>query len=150
MEIKDFTKPAAIIGFEATFKDAVSKMIKDQANALVVIDDEGRFAGEVNVSDLFDAIVPEELDGDTVTQYFSNEEAFAKAVKNASDKPIEEFLSHNAEPVHLSDSIINVAAVAISHQHSRIPVVDDDNRPVGIISRQGLKHIIGNYLGIRE
>ena len=150
MELKDVTKEAAIIDLGATFEDAVRKMIKEQANALIVVDDEGKFAGEVNVSDLFEAIVPEYLDGDTVLTHFQDEAAFVKAVKEASEKPVEDFISRDAEPVVITDSIMNVAAVAIAHQHSRIPVVDHSDRPIGVISRRGLKQIIGNYLGITE
>jgi len=50
----------------------------------------------------------------------------------------------------VTDSIMNVAASAIAHQHSRIPVVDHENRPIGVISRQGLKHIIASFLNIKE
>ena len=150
MELKDITKEAAVIDLSATLEDAVRKMIKDRANALIVVDDEGKFAGEINVSDLFDAVVPDHLDGDTVLDYFSNEEAFVNAVKDAKEKPVEDFMTQNAEPVRITDSIMSVAAVAIAYQHSRIPVVDHSDRPIGVISRQGLKHIIGNYLGIKE
>ena len=148
MELKDITKEAAVIDLGATLEDAVRKMISEQANALIVIDDEGKFAGELNVSDLFEAVVPEQLDGDAVLEHFSTEEAFVDAVKAASDKPIEEFVSHNAEPVVVTDSIMSVAAAAIAYQHSRIPVVDHSNRPIGVISRRGLKQILGKYLGI--
>ena len=149
MQLSDITKEAAIIDLGATFRDAVEKMIKEQANALIVVDDEGEFAGEINVSDLFEAIVPEHLDGDSVMSYFSKDESFVEAVKAASEKPVEEFISHDAEPVLATDSIMSVAASAIAHQHSRIPVVDHSNRPIGVISRQGLKHIIGNYMGLK-
>lgn len=150
MELKDITKEAAIISEDATFEEAVRKMIKEQANALVVIDEDGAFVGEVNVSDLFEAVVPEFLDGDAVLEHFSSEEKFIEAVKDASVKPVSEFVSMNAEPVLVTDSIMNVAAAAIAHQHSRIPVIDHDNRPIGVISRQGLKHIIGNFMGIKD
>lgn len=150
MELKDITKEAAIISLDATLEGAVRKMIDEQANALIVINEEGEFTGEVNVSDLFEAIVPEYLDGDKILDYFSSEEKFIEAVKDAALKPVEEFMSMNAEPVLVTDSIMSVAAAAIAHQHSRIPVVDHDNRPIGVISRQGLKHIIGNFLNIKE
>jgi CBS domain-containing protein len=150
MELKDITKEAAIISEDATFEEAVRKMITEQANALIVIDEEGQFAGEVHVSDLFEAIVPEFLDGDAVLEHFSSEEKFVEAVKDASTKPVSEFMTVNAEPVLVTDSIMSVAASAIAHQHSRIPVVDHDNRPIGVISRQGLKHIIGNFMGIKD
>lgn len=149
MELKDITKEAAIVTTSTTLEAAVEKMIKEQANALVVIDEEGAFAGEVNVSDLFEAIVPEYLDGDQVLEHFSSEEKFIDAVKDAAVKPVEEFMSIEAEPIRVTDDIMTVAAVAIAHGHSRIPVVDHDNRPVGIISRRGLKQIIANFLGIK-
>ena len=150
MELKDITKEAAIIGMDATFEDAIKKMASEKANALVVIDEDGEFAGEVHVSDLFEAIVPEYLDGDGVLKHFASEEAFVEAVREASVKPVMEFMSMNVEPVRITDSIMTVAANAIAHQHSRIPVVDHDNRPIGVISRQGLKHILANFLGIKE
>lgn len=150
MELKDITKEAAVINSDQTFADAVRKMIKEQANALIVVDEDGKFAGEVNVSDLFDAIVPEYLDGDTIIEYFADEDKFAKAVKDAAEKPVESFMSRDAEPVGITDSIINVAAVAVAHQHSRIPVVDHSDRPIGVISRRGLKQIIGNFMNIKE
>lgn len=150
MELKDITKEAALISMDATFEDAVRKMVSEQANALVVVNENGEFAGEVNVSDLFEAIVPEFLDGDAVLEYFESEKQFMKAVKEASGKLVEEFVSMNAEPVHTDDSIINVASAAVAHQHSRIPVVDKSNRPIGVISRQGLKHIIANQLNIKD
>ena len=150
MELKDITKVAAVIGMEATLEDAVRAMVNEQANSLIVVDEEGKFTGEINVSDLFEAIVPTFLDGDAVQEYFKSEDKFVEAVKEAADKPVEEFLTRNAEPVTVTDSIMDVAAVAIAYQHSRIPVVDHSNRPIGVISRQGLKHIIANYLGIKD
>ena len=150
MELEDITKGAAIIGMEATLEDAVRVMVNEQANALIVVDENGKFAGEVNVSDLFDAIVPPFLDGDAIDKHFNSEEKFIEAVKEASGKLVEEFMTTNAEPVKVTDSIMSVAAVAIAYQHSRIPVVDHSNRPIGVISRQGLKHIIANYLGIKD
>jgi CBS domain-containing protein len=149
MELKDITKEAAVIGTDSTFEEAVKKMIKEQANALVVIDENGEFAGEVNVSDLFEAIVPEYLDGDGVMEHFNSEEKFVDAVRDASVKPVEEFMNVNVEPVRITDSIMTVAANAIAYQRSRIPVVDHSNRPIGAISRQGLKQILAKFLGLK-
>lgn len=148
MELKEITKEAALIGTEATLEEAIKKMINDKANALIVIDEDGKFAGEVNVSDLFEAIVPEYLNGDQVIKHFTSEESFVEALREASAKPVEEFMTMNAEPVRITDNILSVAAAAVAHQHSRIPVVDHDDRPIGVISRSGLKRILGTFLGI--
>ena len=50
----------------------------------------------------------------------------------------------------MDDGLMAVAAVAIAQQKARIPVVDVDNRPVGIISRRGLKHLIAQFLNITD
>jgi len=149
MELKEITKEAATIGMDATFEEAIKKMVNEKANALVVIDEDGEFAGEVHVSDLFEAIVPEYMDGDSVIEYFDSEKKFINAVQDASVKPVSEFMSVNIEPIRITDPIMTVASNAIAYQHSRIPVVDHENRPIGVISRQGLKKILANFLHIK-
>jgi CBS domain-containing protein len=41
---------------------------------------------------------------------------------------------------------MSIAGTAIAHERARIPVVDNENRPVGIISRQGLKQILAKFI----
>ena len=43
-----------------------------------------------------------------------------------------------------------VASNAIAHKRVHIPVIDKDNKPLGVISRRGLKHIIGDALNIPD
>lgn len=84
MNVSDITKEATIITESATFYDALKKMVQAQTNTLLVIDENGELAGEVSVSDLLDAIVPEHLDGDSIVSKFATEELFAAAVSDLS------------------------------------------------------------------
>lgn len=150
MELKDITKEAVLISEDATFVDALKAMVSQQTNSLLVVDKDGAFTGEISVSDLLDAIVPEYLDGDSIAAHFATEEMFEEAVLDASAKPVSEFMAMNTEPVHVKDGLMAVAANAIAHQNARVPVVDDDNHPVGVISRRGLKHILAKFLNIKD
>ncbi|MEM9336773.1 MAG: CBS domain-containing protein [Patescibacteria group bacterium] len=150
MEVKDIVKEAVTISEEASFKDAVQAMISGQTNTLLVIDADGTLSGEVSVSDLLDAIVPDYLDGDNIAAHFATEEMFEEAAKDATDKQIKFFMSQDFSAVHMDDGLMAVAATAIGHQRARIPVVDADGRPLGIISRRGLKHIIAQTLDIED
>lgn len=150
MEVKDIIKDAVLIGEEASFSDALRKMISEKTNTLLVTDEEGKLSGEVSVTDLLDAIVPEYLDGDSIAANFATEEMFEEAVKDAAEKQVQFFMSHDYSAVKLSDGLMTIAATAIGHQRARIPVVDDEDRPIGMISRQGLKHILAKYLGITD
>lgn len=150
MEVKDITKEAVIITENASFKEALKKMVDYQTNTLLVVDDEGKLSGEVSVTDLLDAIVPEYLDGDSIAANFATEEMFDEAVQDAAEKEVQFFMNRDLSAVDLSDGLMNIAATAIAHQRARIPVVDADNRPIGIISRRGLKHILAQGLGIED
>lgn len=139
-----------MISEEATLEDALRAMVNQQTNSLLVIDVDGILIGEVSVPDLLDAVVPEYLDGDGVIEHFSDEQMFAEAVRDAAPKPVREFMAMDIEPIHTSDNLLTVAGNAIAHQNARIPVVDDDGHPIGVVSRRGLKQILGKFLNIKD
>ena len=150
MEIRDITKEAVLISEDATFRDAIALMMKKQTNSLLVVGEGGALVGEVNVPDLLDAIVPTNLDGDHVMKRLGTEELFEIAVKDASEKEVRDFMNTDFQSVHVDDSLITIAGIAIAHQTAHIPIVDHDDRPIGVISRRGLKHILAKYLGIKD
>ncbi len=149
MQAKDITKPAVCISEDTSLREAVERMVRDQTNTLLVTGDGGVLVGEVSVSDLLDAVIPETLTGDDVIDHFTTEEQFIAAVQAAADRSIEDCMVHDFTAVAADDELITIAANAIAHQRARIPVVDEENRPIGIISRQGLKQILAQFMDIR-
>lgn len=150
MEIRDLTKEAVLISEDSTFRDALALMVSKQTNSLLVINEDGELSGEVYVSDLLDAVVPISLDADQVETTLGAEEEFGKAVKNAADMEVRDFMTVDIQSVQVDDPLITIAATAIAHQTAHIPIVDHDNHPIGVISRRGLKHILAGYLGIKD
>ncbi len=150
MEVKDIVKPAVVISESASFREAVSLMVKEQSNSLLVTGDEGRLVGEIHMSDILDAIVPAYLDGDSIAEHFATDEMFEAAVREAEDTPVEMFMSTDISPVTMNDGLMTIASVAIAQRKAHIPVIDKDERPIGIISRRGVKHIIAHSLGIKD
>lgn len=148
MELRNIMKEAVIIDESATFREALETMIKRKTNSLLVIGEDGTLVGEVSVSDLMDAIVPEYFDGDRIIESFANEEMFRNAVRDAAEKDVGSFMSVETDPIQSDDSLITVAATAIAERRARLPVVDKNGHPVGIISRQELKELLGSFLGI--
>jgi len=73
MQAIDIMKEAVIISENATLEEAMTALIHQQTNTLLVRNITGELVGEVSVSDLFDAIIPEDLTGDDVQHYFSTE-----------------------------------------------------------------------------
>lgn len=146
MQVKDIVKPAVVVSEADTFEDALNAMINQKTNTLLVIDHEGQLSGEVTVSDLLDAIVPDTLNGNEVMEHFSSDEAFIASIDVAKEIPVAEFMTQDYSSLTLEDDLMSIVATAIAQQRARIPVVDHENRPVGIISRQGLKQILGKFM----
>lgn len=150
MEVKDIIKEAVTIGEDATFKEAVTLMIKGKTNSLLVTNEDGVLVGEITVSDLLEGIVPDYLSGDSVAAHFATNEMFDDAVQDTAGKEVRYFMTTDLAPIKQDEGAMAVAANAIAHQRVRIPVVDDNQKPIGIISRRGLKHIIGDALNIPD
>ncbi|MCA9359889.1 CBS domain-containing protein [Candidatus Nomurabacteria bacterium] len=146
MKVKDIVKPAVVISETDSFSDALNAMTTQHTNTLLVTNEEGELTGEVTVVDLLDAVIPNTLDGSEVMSHFSDDDSFIASIEVVKDLPVEEFMSRDFSPLTLNDDLLPIVATAIAHQRARIPVVDQDNRPVGIISRQGLKQILAKFL----
>jgi CBS domain-containing protein len=146
MQAKDIVKPAVIVAETDTFETALRAMMTQHTNTLLVTDEEGKLCGEVTVADLLDAVVPTTLDGNEVMDHFENDEAFAASIEVAKDLPVADFMSYDFTALTLNDDLLSIVATAIAHQRARIPVVDDNEHPVGIISRQGLKQILYKFM----
>lgn len=146
MQVKDITKPAVIISETNTFADALKAMITQHTNTLLVTNEDGILTGEVSVVDLLDAVVPDTLNGNEVINHFATDEAFIASLQVARDLPVAEFMSQDFSPLTEHDNLMSVIATAIANTRARIPVVDDEDRPIGIISRQGLKQILGKFI----
>jgi len=150
MEVQQIMKEVVTITDDASFRAAIELMIQRQTNSLIVVDTNGEFQGEVSVTDLLDAIVPEYLDGDSIAAHFAAADLFTEAVSDTAEKQVKFFMDSSVEPVRETEGIMSIASAAIANKRARIPVVDANNKPVGVISRRGLKHIIADALNIEH
>lgn len=146
MQLQDITKEAVIVSEADSFAGILRRMLTEQTNSVLVIDEDGKLSGEISVSDLFDAVIPHSFDGDDVLAHLADEAAFKAAVQEAGATQAIDFMSADFDAVYLDSNIMEVAATAIAHGRARVPVVDHDDRPVGVISRRGLKDILKNFL----
>ena len=145
MKVKDIIKPAVVISETDTFTSALKALTTQKTNTLLVTNQKDELSGEVTVTDLLSAIVPDTLDGSEVTSHFSTDEAFIASIGVVKDLPVSEFMSGDYSPLTINDNLMSIIATAITYERARIPVVDDENRPIGIISRQGLKQIVDKF-----
>jgi CBS domain-containing protein len=146
MEVHDVVRPATVVPETITFTEALAAMDEGKTNTLLATDESGRLTGELTIVDLLSAIVPDTLSGDEVMTHFKDDIAIRASVHAVRDLPISEFMSRDFTTLRPDDSFITVIGNAIAYGRARLPVVDHDSKPIGIISRQGIKQVIEKYL----
>ncbi|MBL1109010.1 CBS domain-containing protein [Streptomyces sp. 5-8] len=120
----------------AVFKDIVKVMREWRVSALPVLDDAGRVVGVVSESDLL--LKEEYRDGDTgghAQDRHSAEARKANAVTAA------ELMTAPAVTVAADATLAQAARLMARHRVKRLPVVDREGLPQGIVSRSDLLRV---------
>jgi len=147
-KIKDIMRQPTTIGEDATLFDVLKKMIEHKINSIMVVDEEQKLVGLVNVGSIIAHVVPDYLEGDTIAAQFTTEEMFKEEVNKSRDVSVLEFMNVKPNTVKVDSSIMEAAIFALSKKQVRVPVVDDNNKVVGLLTRTEFKKIAGLYMGI--
>ncbi len=146
--VKEIMRQMYLINQNETFYDALKLMVKEKTNSLVVVDDEGKLVGLVNTGMLIREVIPDYLEEDAIAAHFANEEIFKEEVNRAKSSIIKDFMIKNPKKIHFNANLMEVAVMAISSKQFRIPVVDENDKPVGLVTRTELKRVFANILGL--
>lgn len=130
-----------------TLEGIVQKMIDYGTNTLIVVNNKGGYEGVVTSKHLIMAVLPDFLE-DKQIALFAGEGDFDKAVCESRSMLVQDFMSTNIKPVHLDTPIVRVAANVLHQNESRLPVVDQDNKVIGIVTRTHIKNAVARILGI--
>ncbi|MCA9540242.1 MAG: CBS domain-containing protein [Myxococcales bacterium] len=127
---------SAKVGADITIKRAAEMMVITQASDLVVVDDNDRFIGVVSEGDLIREVLP---DVDEVFHAGGSmkdaQRALIESGARLHDQTIERLIIHNPFIVRPDDALLTAAAVMIDKNVRRMPVVSDDGRYYGTVSR---------------
>ncbi len=97
---------------DTPIKDAAETMINRKISSIVVVDDEGRLKGIVTKADL---------------------ESWYAYRKRGAYK-VNDFMTRNPLTVRPSHSIFLATSLMTKHEISRLVVVDDENKPIGVVT----------------
>ena len=146
--VEDIMRPSVFISDSETLISTLQKMIGERRNSLTVVAADGTLAGMVNAIDIIKAVLPNYLEESNIAARFSNLELLKQDAERVKDTPITDFMEKDVPVITHDGSIIEAAAIAAHSGRGRIVVVDDENKPVGVLTRTELKQVIGATLGI--
>jgi CBS domain-containing protein len=148
--IEEIMRQPVTIGNDATLHDVLKKMIAQKTNSLLVVDEDEKLVGIVNAGSVIARVIPDYLEDDTIAARFATEEMFKEEVNKSRDVSVTEFMNEQPNTVKVGSSIMEAAIFALSKKQVRVPVVNDEYKVVGLLTRTEFKQVIGHYMGIDE
>jgi CBS domain-containing protein len=139
MHVKDFMiKEAITVLPEASIKEVMKTFVEKKIGGVPIVDSGGKLLGIVTDGDILRAIKPVDQH---IQNYFNysilieeiNLESRMSEMKNLPIIKIAK--TRNIVTIHPEDELKKVVQLLSKHHFKKLPVVDDENRVVGVLSR---------------
>jgi CBS domain-containing protein len=138
-EIMDAEVPA--VSPDADARNAIELLARTDKGAIPVVDEERRVVGIVSESDLIlsdeqsDLHLPHYLNIMGGIVFVGSMKGFEKRLDKAFATKVSELMSADPVVVHNDDDAEVVAKKIADEHHNHLPVVDDEGRLAGLVSR---------------
>lgn len=148
MKVKDIMSPIAVyLTPDETLQQAVVKMRtakraakRQGVKGLVVLDEQKNLVGILSVKDVLRATIPVYLD--IKLSVFSWDGMLEEMARRVACKKVKEFMSTKVYTVSGDASLMACADLLIRKNMQRLPVVDKENKVVGIIYIRDVFNVI--------
>lgn len=107
-------------------------------SALPIVASDFRLVGYLSETGIIDASLPGYLKLMETTSFIPDSHQFFNGLRKILDRPVSDFMIKKPFKVYFDDTVLHVADVIIKNKLKVLPVVDDDERLVGVIRRIGL------------
>ncbi|SDQ57613.1 CBS domain-containing protein [Virgibacillus subterraneus] len=139
MKIKDFMITDIIsITKDKTIKQLLETLVTNKIGGVPVVDEENRLIGMISDGDVIRCIQPK---GRTVYDMFtivlvSEEEDLRDKIEYNINNKVDTIMNkRHTHTVHPNDNLEEALTILSKYHFKKIPVVDEDSKVVGVISR---------------
>jgi CBS domain-containing protein len=112
-----------------------------------VVDGEGRLVGIVTDGDLIaeeaDIHAPAQIDIFGAIVYLGSFHKYEERLRKAVGATVGDVMTTKVHTVHPGDGVRKAATLMRDHKINRVPVVDEDGRLVGLVTRTDIVHSLG-------
>jgi CBS domain-containing protein len=138
-EIMDAGAPS--VGPEDEARTAIDLLAKTDLGAVAVVDEDRKVIGIVSESDLIladeesDLHLPHYLEIMGGIVFIGSMKGFEKRLEKAFATKVSELMTADPITVHTCEAADRVAKKIADHHHNHLPVVDEDGRLAGMVTR---------------
>jgi len=147
MKVKDIMNPITdSLSPEDTLQQAVAKMRVSRrldrlgVKGIVVLDDRGELVGILSIKDILRATIPVYLD--LKISRFSWDGMLEEMAKRVACSKVKEYMSTHVITVSEDASLMTCADLLIEKNLQRLPVVNRENKVVGIVYIRDIYNVI--------
>lgn len=142
------SSPVTTLTGDMSVEEAVGVLVDAGINGAPVVDDEGRLIGLLDDSDLI--LSEARLHAPTTIELFGayiqlpgERRRFEDEIRHALGQTVAEVMGDHPPSVTQQATVEDVATLLLERDISRVPVVDEARRVVGIVTRGDLVRAIG-------
>jgi CBS domain-containing protein len=138
-EIMDADAPS--VGPEDDARTAIDLLSKTELGAVTVVDEDRKVIGIVSESDLIladeesDLHLPHYLEIMGGIVFIGSMKGFEKRLEKAFATKVSELMTADPITVHTYEAADRVAKKIADHHHNHLPVIDEDGRLAGMVTR---------------
>jgi CBS domain-containing protein len=143
------TAPVITVRPDLAVKDLVALFRDQRIGGAPVVDDDDRLVGIVTEGDLMamdaDIALPHYFEIFDSIIYLESEKKFRERVEKAAAATVEQLMTDGDKVKTIgADDPARLAATLMSkHRFDRVPVVDEEGKVVGIVTRHDIMKILG-------
>ena len=139
MELKDImTKNVNTIPQDMNVRDAAKMLVKMEISGLPVVNYENMLVGMITEKDIIGMALPKYVEKLGSLAYTFDMVPFAKTLAEADKVLVKEIMRKKVVTATVDTSVPEVARIMIVKRVRRIPILDEDDRLVGIVARHDI------------
>ena len=136
------TRDVVTVGLAASITEVARLLVEHKVSGLPVVDEEQRVVGRITEGDLIyqdkKVHMPAFLEILGGVIYLENPQRIVNDLKKMTATKVAEVMTSKVYTVKEDASMEDIATIMVERQVNRLPVVDQNGKLVGIISRQDL------------
>lgn len=137
--VKDLTSVEA----DDTIRMLVETLESSETSSIPVTDEESRLVGIISERDVLAAAVPKYMELLHSASFMPNIDQLTGGLNRIADDPVKQHMSIRVISVRSEAEDLQAADLMLRHKLRLLPVVDGDNRLVGIVRRVDLfRHVL--------
>lgn len=136
------TKRVIKVRSDITIKELSDILLKNKISGVPVVDSEDKLVGIVTETDIIKDNIkiqfPFYFDPLMAAGYMVDFEKYNKNIKDYLNTRVEEIMNHRVRTASLQTPVSEIADIMIYDKVNRVPVIDENKKVVGIVTRSDI------------